>query len=113
MRSFNKNVKISKVGTSEFHISIDISNTSDTDGSEIAMVFVQKKGGSVRNRCKELKAFKKLFIKAHSTISADFELCDDSFNSWTSKDGYKTICSKADILIVGNPCKLIAKSISI
>lgn len=107
------NVKISKNGTSKFEISVDISNTSDRDGSEIAMVFVQKKGGLVRNRCKELKAFKKLFIKAHSTTTVNFELDDDSFKSWICQNKYETVCNKADILIGGNPYKMLTKSISI
>ncbi len=69
-----KNVQIKKVDGFEFHITVDITNKSDTDGFETAMVFIRKNGGLVRKRRRELKAFKKLFIKARSTVSASIVL---------------------------------------
>ena len=56
------------------YIIVTVSNISDVDGSEIVQVYVGGGNGSVRHPLKELKAFKKLFIKAGNKETAEFML---------------------------------------
>jgi beta-glucosidase len=50
-------------GTSELNISVNVKNTGDRDGAEVVQVYVAQKNPSIRRPKKELKGFKKVWLK--------------------------------------------------
>jgi beta-glucosidase len=50
-------------GTSELDISVNVKNTGDRDGAEVVQVYVAQKNPSIRRPKKELKGFKKVWLK--------------------------------------------------
>lgn len=57
-----------------FEISIDISNTGDFDGKEIVQLYIRDKVASIMRPIRELKQFKKPFIKKGETVKVNFSL---------------------------------------
>jgi len=55
-------------------VSFTVKNTGEIDGSEIAQVYVSQPKASVIRPAKELKAFKKVFLKAGETQSITLEV---------------------------------------
>ena len=60
-------------------VTFDIKNTGDMDGAEIAQVYVKDIESSIFRPEKELKGFKKVFIKAGETETISIELDKRSF----------------------------------
>ena len=55
-------------------ISFDIKNTGDTDGAEVAQVYVGDPVSTVKRPLKELKAFSKVFLEAGETKRVSFNV---------------------------------------
>ena len=56
------------------HIRFDVANTSDIDGKEVCQVYLQLFGDSVAHRRRKLFAFKKIYIPAKTTVTAEFSI---------------------------------------
>ncbi|MFO7621734.1 MAG: glycoside hydrolase family 3 C-terminal domain-containing protein, partial [Bacteroidales bacterium] len=54
--------------------SVDITNTGDRDGEEIVQLYVRDLVGDVTRPVKELKSFRKVFIRKGETITVTFSL---------------------------------------
>ncbi len=67
----NKSV-ISK--TEEIQVSVEVSNTGNFDGEEVVQLYVQDFVASVTRPMRELKGFKKVFIKKGETKEVTFNL---------------------------------------
>jgi len=85
-------------------VSVDVKNTGDKDGKETVLLFIRRLGGETVPRRKELKAFKKVFIKAGEKLSVEFSLDQMSFryynNGWKVADEeYKIKVDKLEGLI--------------
>lgn len=103
-----KNLKIEKTGNG-VKLGFDIHNVSDRDGKEVAQVYVREITKEVYRPKKELKAFEKVFIKAHGKTRVEIELDRFAFayysvakDCWTVKPGVFEIqigASSADILL--------------
>ncbi len=75
-------------------VCFDIENISDMDGKEVAQIYVREITKEVYRPYKELKAFKKVFIKAHEKERVELNLDKSAFayysvakDSWTVKSG--------------------------
>ena len=55
-------------------VSFSIKNTGITDGKEVAQVYVSHPGSTVEKADKELKAYKKVFVKSGATVNATIVL---------------------------------------
>ena len=55
-------------------ISFDIKNTGDTDGAEVAQVYVGDPVSTVKRPLKELKAFSKVFLRAGEMKRVSFNV---------------------------------------
>lgn len=65
----------SKINKSESIVaSVTISNTSDIDAEEIAQLYIRDRVASTTRPVKELKGFKRVLVKANSSIDVTFEL---------------------------------------
>ncbi|MHA2429502.1 MAG: beta-glucosidase, partial [Promethearchaeota archaeon] len=80
------------------NISIDIINSGEYPGAEIVQLYIQDFESSVERPIKELKGFKKVYLKPHEKNNLKFELCeedfsffDESINSWRIEKGFFNI----------------------
>ncbi len=76
------NLKIEKLSETHFKVSYDVTNTSDVDGKEVSQIYVKDRVSMVEKPEKELKAFKKTFIKAGQTVTVSVELKQDAFSHY-------------------------------
>ncbi|MDP4201057.1 MAG: glycoside hydrolase family 3 C-terminal domain-containing protein [Bacteroidota bacterium] len=69
-----------KAGNHAVKGSLMVKNTSKRDGYEVVQIYVKPLTPSVERPVHELKAFKKVFVKAGQTVKVDFTLDDSSFS---------------------------------
>jgi beta-glucosidase len=55
-------------------VSVDITNTGDYDGKEVAQLYIRDIFGSVTRPVKELKGFQKIFLKKGETKTVTFTI---------------------------------------
>lgn len=94
-------------------ISCNVKNTGTADGAEVVQVYVGKKDSKVTRAKKELKAFKKVLIKANeeanvslSIKASDLAFFNEDISDWEVETGEY-------IIYVGNASNNISKEISI
>ena len=66
-------------------VSVDVTNTGDRDGDEIAQLYVRDKVSSVTRPVKELKGFERISLKAGETKTVRFSLDSQAFEFWNEK----------------------------
>lgn len=79
----------------DMKLTFTIDNISDVDGEEVAQVYVEFPEDSWNSHpVRELRAFKKVFIPAHSSVEVTMTLSEDAFTyynsalqKWTVEDG--------------------------
>lgn len=92
------------------NVSFEIENISEIDGKEIAQVYVREITKEVYRPYKELKAFKKVFIKAHGREKVEFTLDKSAFAYYSvAKDRWVVKPGVFEILI-GKSAKHIVLS---
>lgn len=74
--SLSKNGKIT--------VSVDIKNTSTTDGKEVAQLYLRDLFGSVTRPVKELKGFELIEIEAGKTKTVNFEINEKTIEFYTA-----------------------------
>jgi beta-glucosidase len=71
----NLSSELSEVsGSQDINISVDIENLSDRDGEEVAQVYVSYPKSNIKRPLRELKAFKRMMIKAGERKTIDFRI---------------------------------------
>ncbi len=93
-------------------VSFTITNTGARDGAEIAQLYVGKKDSNLIRPAKELKGFKKVWIKAGQSAKVEIPFDDKTFryfstvtDQWESEGGEYQIlvgASVADIRLTGS-----------
>lgn len=75
-------------------VSLEVQNTGNTDGAEIVQIYVGSRTSSVKRPIKELKAFKKVYLKSGETQKLEFMLSLEDFayynvlqNRWVTESG--------------------------
>jgi beta-glucosidase len=66
-------------------VSFVIKNTGDCDGSEVAQLYVGLPDGKIFRPEKELKGFKKVFLKAGESKKVEIAFDDKTFRYWNVK----------------------------
>ena len=69
-------------------ISIDVTNTGKKDGQEIVQLYIHDPVASMTRPVKELKGFKKIFLKAGETKSVQFELSPSEIGFYNNSMEY-------------------------
>ena len=77
----------SDVKATDKEVSFTLTNTGKRDGAEIAQLYVHAKNPSVYRPAKELKGFKKVFLKAGESKQVVIPLDDKAFRYWNDKTG--------------------------
>lgn len=82
------------------HVTFEIENVSDVDGKEVAQLYVREITKEVYRPFKELKAFKKVFIKAHSKEKVELILDKSAFAYYSvSKDKWQVKSGVFEVLV--------------
>lgn len=75
-------------------VSFDITNTGERDGAEIAQLYISKADSNIIRPKKELKGFKKVFVRAGETVRLSIPFDDKTFryfdvaeNKWAVEAG--------------------------
>ncbi len=97
-------------------VKFTITNTGDRDGAEIAQLYVGLKDSHIIRPRKELKGFKKVWIKAGQSAEVEIPFDDKTFryfstvtNAWETEAGTYDIyvgASSADIKLTGQVSKI-------
>ncbi len=77
------NIDVKKITETDYDISFDITNVSEVDGAEVAQLYVSDVASMVTRPEKELKGFKKVFIKAGETKRVTISLDRRAFAYWS------------------------------
>lgn len=73
------------VSDQKIEISLNIANESDIDGEDVIQIYVGKKASDIYRPLKELKAFEKILVRAHSTERLSIEVDIDDIKSYRDK----------------------------
>jgi len=87
--------------TDSILVSVDITNSGNYDGHEVVQLYIHDKVGSITRPIKELKDFKKVFIKKGETKTVKFELFSDSFKFFNGED-YVLEAGEFEVAIAGS-----------
>lgn len=97
-------------------VSFTVKNTGKTDGAEIAQVYVSQPKASVLRPAKELKAFKKVMLKAGETQTVELELkvkdfafYNDKTQTWDVEPGEFILCNAASSANVKSKVSVMVK----
>jgi beta-glucosidase len=94
------NVTLSKIEASAndtITASVRITNSSPVDGKEVIQIYVQDVLASIVVPNKELKAFKKVLVKAGETVDVSVELDVSKWGLWNRKMEY--VVEKGDFIV--------------
>lgn len=86
------NLKIKGAGTS-ITLSFEIENLSDMDGKEVAQIYVKELCKEVYRPNKELKAFKKVLVKAREKVNVEIPLDRSAFAYYSVAKDKWTVCN--------------------
>ena len=70
------------ISNKKIEISLNITNESDIDGEDVIEIYIGKKASDIYRPIKELKAFKKAFVKAGATERVTVEVDIDDIKSY-------------------------------
>ncbi len=66
------------------NIDVVVSNTSSVDGEEVVQLYIRDNVASISRPIKELKAYKKVFVKAYDSVEIKFEISKEMFEFYNS-----------------------------
>lgn len=72
----NKHVKVNH----PLKVTMDLTNDSDMDGKETIQIYISDLGTEVHKPSQELRAYQKVWVKAHETVKVTFELPYSDFD---------------------------------
>ncbi|SHL58429.1 beta-glucosidase [Anaerocolumna jejuensis DSM 15929] len=84
----------------QFKITLDVTNTGTLEAAEIVQLYVAAPQDGIYRPVRELKGFKKLFLKPGETKKADFMLDERSFAIW--QDGWRVLNGNYNIQVGSN-----------
>ena len=106
-----RNLMVSKPASdTSISIAFEIKNTGTVDGSEIAQVYVRDVESSVPRPVKELKAFKKVALKAGESTKVQITLHKSDFAFWDVKSHQWIVEPGKFIISVGSSSRDILLS---
>ncbi|MBQ8802696.1 MAG: glycoside hydrolase family 3 C-terminal domain-containing protein [Tyzzerella sp.] len=73
-----------RVNEKDVDVSFWVENVSDVDGKEVVQVYVNEVNPIVYRPIRELKAFDKVFVKAHDKVEVQFKLAKDAFSYYST-----------------------------
>lgn len=87
-----------KVESDCVEVCLQVENLSDVAGKEVVQIYVKEENPVVYRPIRELKAFEKVFIKAHEKVKVNFSLGVDVF-SYYSTEKKQWVINPGDFMI--------------
>ena len=94
-------LSVKKTGRAQYTVSLLVSNVGKRDGAEVVQLYVADEQCAVPRPPKELKGFKKVFLKAGESKTVEIELDASAFAFWHPKKKKWTIEPGQFTLLVG------------
>lgn len=99
----NFNISANEIGMNDtLKIWVDVTNTGKYDGEEVVQLYTRDMVGSVTRPVKELKGFKKIFIKKGETVKVEFKLTASDLAFYTSTMEFKAEPGDFKVFVGGN-----------
>jgi beta-glucosidase len=92
--------KINKKET--LKIEVEITNTGNFDGAEVAQLYIKDQVGSVTRPVKELKGFEKIFLKKGEKKVVSFQISSDDMRFYDKNMNFNSEAGTFEIFIGGN-----------
>ena len=83
-------------------IEVEITNTGDFDGSEVAQLYIKDLVGSVTRPVKELKGFEKIFLKKGEKKVVSFQISADDLKFFDKNMNFNSEAGTFEVFIGGN-----------
>lgn len=78
-----------KMGSGEtINVSLSVTNSGDMDGHEVVQLYIRDVVATRSRPAKELKAFRKVFVKAGQTEEVTFELTEEDLKFYSPEEGW-------------------------
>lgn len=94
----SKNVK----GNQKLRATVTVTNNSNVDGKEVVQLYIRDMVGSITRPVKELKGFKKVWIKAGESREVSFDISPDDLKFYNSQLKFDWEPGEFKIMIGGN-----------
>lgn len=94
----SKNLK----GNQKLRATVTVTNNSNLDGKEVVQLYIRDMVGSITRPVKELKGFKKVWIKAGERREVSFEISPEDLKFYNSQLKYDWEPGEFKIMIGGN-----------
>ncbi len=83
-------------------ISVSVSNIGSRDGGEVVQLYVRDLIGSVTRPVKELKGFRKIYLKSGETQTVNFTLTSDDLRFYTADMQFQAEPGDFEVFVGGN-----------
>ena len=90
-------------------LSCNVKNTGSVDGYEVVELYIRDIQASVTRPVKELKGFKKVFVKAGESVSVEFNIDSSALEFWNIDRKY-TVEPGDFVLMIGRSSEDICLS---
>ncbi|WP_455169299.1 glycoside hydrolase family 3 N-terminal domain-containing protein [Aegicerativicinus sediminis] len=99
----NLKLSTSEMGSSDtLTVNVDIKNTGDRDGEEVAQLYIQDVYASVSTPRKSLKGFQRVFIPKGQTKTVVFELNSNELSIWDKDMKFTVEPGDFKVMVGGN-----------
>ncbi len=78
---------------------VTVKNTGDTDATQTLQLYIRDVSGSRARPLKELRGFKKVFLKAKEETKVSFDITEDLLRFWTIDNKYDSEKGKFEVFI--------------
>ena len=86
----------------QLKVCVDVENTSDCDGTEIVQLYINDVLSEVIRPTKELKAFKRVNIKAKERTTVEFALSEKDLRYYHSNGDFKADEGQFEVFVGEN-----------
>jgi beta-glucosidase len=86
----------------KINVSVEVSNTGKYDGEEVVQLYIRDMVGSITRPVKELKNFKKVFIKAGETQTVSFSITEPDLRFYNNDMNFKSEAGDFKVFIGTN-----------
>jgi beta-glucosidase len=111
-----ENLQLSKTEFSkneEIEVSVQLTNTGDRDGEEVAQLYIRDLAGSVTRPVKELKGFEKVALKAGETKTITFTVNNKTLQFYTANNIWEVEPGDFNIWIGGSSAANLKSSFTV
>ena len=92
------------------HVSVRLTNSGNFNGDEVVQLYISDRYGSVTRPVKELKGFKKVFLKIGETAEVRFEITEDMLSFYDSNMNRRAEPGEFTVMVGGSSVSYLEKS---